>query len=460
MADLRKGSFELFLFFNILCIMNDALIAKIKEAHYEKLKPCREVINQIINYFGKDRVDATSFDATLPDSLFEFDQSFLDILQDEAHMFVDNDNFFNYWEAMKHDPEYRRKLCESLLVRGYGITDDSVNTELIDSVLENCTENARNLLVLEDRTFPIYVYFPKVTVVNECDDVHEITKVYVRFCINYDGTFGEYSDIEMTRSEYTASEFAAGYCHSHRRSICARDLGFASCCLGHGPLNSTINNLRNTCDYDVWGLFCFELEKYVATESLSGGPYIRMSRINASYKLDRNISNLLPHMDNGKKVLLRKFIRYYINNTNIKTAFVNGRFILGEDPNVARIKMSNLMVKWVNNGIATHVFSCTARRKIDNIFTHEYVSNGQFYTSDNSNAMNDLANVQGSGLAFAFNGNPVNINIIDDSDANKMCLSILVKWEVYAYIMNEIFTIINNEYGNKETNNSQTTVYF
>lgn len=443
------------------------LIAKIKEAYKKKFDTCQQIVNIVTDYFGEDRVDS-DLNMELPDEAFVFDRNWLGRFQDLSHLYMFNDDIYDDWVSLcdaaeeQNNPEMLKNYAMSMLLKYFEIEDEEHvidTTEFNESYINSRSKRLFTIDDSEDNNFSIYVYFPSVTITNEHGDSHTITKVFIKILVQYTGLYDVYGSIQLARSEYTMSEFIAGYCHSHRRSVYSCNFEFADCCLGNGPIRGTINVLRREFDYDTWGMFCYELEKYVAVESLSGGPYIRMTSIKESHKVERNIDELFNMFTFSQTLntIIDKFIRYFINNHEFKVAFSDNKFILGEDANMFRIKLSNYFIDWINEGIRERLIPTGIKRQIRQLFTDEFVSNGHFYLGNHGNYVNAAENESNWPPLLTFKGQEIKVHIIRDYDSDSMCMSKLITWNTYIYITNKIFTIINNEYG-RETSDNRTKI--
>lgn len=127
----------------------------------------------------------------------------------------------------------------------------------------------------ENPNFPLLVYFPDVTVTNERNDSINIKDLYVKFNISREGSL--VGSFYMTRTSYTKAQWSYRYIHSHAQSL--HSGWWSGCCLGSGPISRTVSMLCRDFDLDLYLLLCGELDIYTRTESLTGGPYIRMNNI-------------------------------------------------------------------------------------------------------------------------------------------------------------------------------------
>lgn len=114
---------------------------------------------------------------------------------------------------------------------------------------------------------------------------------------------------------------------------------------------------------DIWKLFCIEIEKYVSTESLSGGPYRYMSSMdNNGYKkaFEKQLNNILytdvfikfgdndEENDKFKKMTI-DFLRYFVTNSRVPISFSDLSYCLGEDFFNFYTSISKEFIKWYND---------------------------------------------------------------------------------------------------------------
>lgn len=231
-----------------------------------------------------------------------------------------------------------------------------------------------NAIIQDIRTFYIIIRFPEVKIENEKGMYVNVKDIWIRVPI---GIYSSCSDLSinnftclmsnaftMTRSVYKMSHLKADYMHSHCPGLpLINGDVWKKCCLGNGPIKRTVATLCSSFDIDIWKLFCVEIEKYVSTESLSGGPYRYMSSMdNNGYQKnsDQNLNNILYNdtfvefgRNNGENNVLKKmtidFIRYFVTNTKIPISFSNLSYCLGEDFFNFYTSISRGFIKWYNN---------------------------------------------------------------------------------------------------------------
>lgn len=199
----------------------------------------------------------------------------------------------------------------------------------------------------------ILVHFPKVRVTNEDDKFIDITHLYARVDIRYDGTIND--TFRLNRSEYTDVEMYCNYMHSHIQSIPIYDFSnFQWPCLGDGPIKQTIASLLIEYNEDLWNLFCLELDKYVQTESIAGTPYKYLESVTEfkpgtifraiprNYLSSNDVSFKYPEM-------IRAFIKYLIDNNKLKFNFIGNYFTIVGEFKYNLILLSNLFIEWYNS---------------------------------------------------------------------------------------------------------------
>lgn len=149
----------------------------------------------------------------------------------------------------------------------------------------------KNELTEEEEAFSIgglscmecITYHPEIIVTNEYGKSHKITDVYVK--VDFPSL-----EIELARTSYTSEEIKVGYIHSHVHKG-NYFTSFNSFCTGaaNTPVNVIRKSIRefNTDKTSTAGFttlimsFIIEVERMIKVESVEGGPYIRMSIINA-----------------------------------------------------------------------------------------------------------------------------------------------------------------------------------
>ena len=206
------------------------------------------------------------------------------------------------------------------------LTAKNISTTDIKSLEEACSTGFR----LKRREFCIIIHFPKALVENEQNKVEPIYDLFVRI-IPYCGDV-----VHALRTTYTEAQLKSRYVHSHlpRLYECPR---WEQWCLGSGPIRHTLDRLsRDNPEPGLIGLLCLELETLVATESLSGGPYIRMeevhggSTVNAYFNCSFNLDN--PEETQSLRFrsdIVRNWFKEFLTSGELKLKLNNSLIELG-----------------------------------------------------------------------------------------------------------------------------------
>ena len=198
--------------------------------------------------------------------------------------------------------------------------------------------------------YVILVYWKEVTVTNEFDSSIDIWGLYNATVIDNTGKF-KYSPF-FIRSIYDTVQWSSNYCHSHVPSLSPeRCEYFNRSCLGSGPINNTIYSLRGNCDLNMWELYCWELDKYVHVESLSGGPYRRLDTVgNQSGGKDSfSISYFPTTSTKFQKYSLDYLLEFIIDNNLLKYNYIDDRYSIGTPYVEAVMDISNAFIDAYNN---------------------------------------------------------------------------------------------------------------
>lgn len=298
----------------------------------------------------------------------------------------------------------------------------------------------------------IIVHFPKVTVTNEHNRSVDITHLWVKVKVSLNGTID--GTFQMMRSEFTATQFASGYSHSHIPSISRTGLSWASPCLGDGPIRSTITSLSTEFSEEMWNLFCLELSKYVTVESLSGGPYIRLETIGTSRRSTEEITfPLEPAMDDIRlrediKQSIAAFIPAILSKKPFGFNFFNGSYGIAMSERDLFITLSNLFIEYYNS------LPASQQTPIEDLFSAgilckgKLIGNKLYYVYDGDpNAVTNHRDMIGRNM-LRFKNSTITLNITNDSVAeDDPNMSIFLSKIVVKAIIDRILRTINNKYG-------------
>jgi hypothetical protein len=164
------------------------------------------------------------------------------------------------------------------------LTSDRYPDFLKMKMFRKCYYLLKDNLIKYPKQTEVTIHIPEKEVTNEEGESTIIYDVYVRFYIDQyiQYHYPKVSNLKVARSTYTKNEIERGYIHSHVPK--SRDIidfsKFHKPCLGSGPLQYTISFIY-TGEYNIkiWNLFALELNLFLGTESLTGGPYIRLSTL-------------------------------------------------------------------------------------------------------------------------------------------------------------------------------------
>ena len=321
--------------------------------------------------------------------------------------------------------------------------------------------------------YAIIVHFPTVVIRNEHDKTHEMSNFYIKIPLTPSGKM--YSGFYIKRSYFTKGELEVGYMHSHCPSgTCNPTQNWSSSCLGSGPIQRTEARLNSNCNLDVWMLFCNELERYIQVESLSGGPYIRMSSIPETTSTGNSLYNYIDAKDFMAKTnktvyndmrnniyvrLFKPFIRQYAESFNLPFRRINNFIKPGFTYDEFLINISQAFITYLND---------LNLSEIDVIYIKEYVLveaamvneviNIVSQSRSNRNNWRNYEQYIGYEIGV-FQGNPITFQIVDNvqvQERNNHFRILHPKWALP--VLQLIIDLLNNEYG-RNTQTSQTRLY-
>lgn len=305
----------------------------------------------------------------------------------------------------------------------------------------------------------IIVHFPKVTVTNENNRSVDITHLWVKVQVSLNGTID--GTFQMMRSEFTATQFASGYSHSHLPSIKTTELSWGSPCLGDGPIRGTISSLSIEFSEEMWNLFCLELSKYVTVESLTGGPYIRLETIGTDRRATEEITFPLEpapvdiDLNEHIRQSIAAFIPAILSKKPFGFNFFNGSYGIAMSERDLFITLSNLFIEFYNS------LPASQQTPIEDLFfagilcKGKLIGNKLYYVYDSDpNAVTNYRDMIGRDM-LRFKDKTITLNITEDSVAgDDPNMSIFLSDIIVRIIIDRILRTINNKYGqsNQEDN--------
>jgi hypothetical protein len=204
-----------------------------------------------------------------------------------------------------------------------------------------------DLQVREDFGVIIYLHFPELTITNG-----SISHVMKDLFISLEFT-KELNFIEMkgTRTTRTYAEHYTGYMHSHLPGGSGNGSygNFQSFCLGSSELVAlnTEMSLMNYTNYKIieFELWIYQIQAYAAWESLSGGPYRKISNISEGSGNNRYLS--LPNQRRMFSRLVRAISTVPLEFSKVTNKFSISRRKLEEDLTNTILSMDNINSKYI-----------------------------------------------------------------------------------------------------------------
>lgn len=301
------------------------------------------------------------------------------------------------------------------------------------------------------QTFYIIIKFPEVTVKNENNNSVKIYDLFVKVPVTLNGLSG--GGFTMLRTTYPIEQWVSDYCHSH---VSGTPLEFRAPCLGTGPIKRTINTLRLNYDVNIWGLYAYELSKYVTVESLSGTPYRRLENISigggSPINTDDFYCTSVLHVYGYPIDQIEAFIKHFLKTEHLKFTYRNGGFVLGESVLDVWIRMSNLFIRLQNQSYYDKRYieggyKSKHQLKREGIIRPYTMINGKLYYYDES-CRQEGCSLEGKTLLI-FKGEAQQFHIIEQSqEVPKICL-IPSNWVMFA--INKALKIINYRYGRERS---------
>lgn len=401
----------------------------------------------ISDYFGEELVDVQipDIDETINRVLHDLPIQSLIILRDSNENDCTLEDYESNLVTIPRQ-EYLDNCSKCVL-------DDDINPIYIPLVKRSIERTISRFIT--SLRIPIIIRFPRVRVTNENDKFIDITELYAKVCVKSNGKLAEF--FTLMRTEYTMVQWESHYSHSHMPST---DFYWQSPCLGSGPIGSTQNSLYDRFDLNIWGLFCYELSKYVTVESLAGVPYRRLENVGNGNNLDLEYSGtrFTPPTYRGINNILSAFYDYFIREFNFPLSFTNGAYVLGDSVLNFAIHVTDLFANWYNKEASMAHYSITLEQfKIRHLLEEVIIKDGKIYSPrrENSSASR-VPEMQGREL-FEFKGKMVTANFIgapEEDDTNNTVL--LLNGNVISFLISRILRIINYKYGEHQDNSNNS----
>lgn len=305
----------------------------------------------------------------------------------------------------------------------------------------------------------ILVKWDKVTISNEYEESIDIWGLYCVTVLTPRGKMRRFP--VFTRSTYDNVQWDFRYCHSHLPSLywpsCAQ---FRQSCLGSGPIKETIIRLKNSTfeDLDIWRLYCWELDKYVHVESLTGGPYMSLRNVgkNNNGRLNSfKVSFKFPFPLNRMcESLIRSLIKITLDNNVLKYSFSDGRYLIAMTYPEAVMAISNAFIEWYNSSPDIYKSYDKDQLYSSKFLEKAFIQDGFIIRNIGSNGSTPMD--IGRRL-FTFKGKTVTLqSIYNSKDYNAGEVNI-VNTEILDYVIYIILRYLNIHYGESTDSANQTT---
>ena len=315
--------------------------------------------------------------------------------------------------------------------------------EVLDAAKEYFGED---LVDYQSEDTSIIIRFPEVKVSNERDKYTIVKELFVKLKISYEGILLE--NPRLIRSRFSYAQWISGYVHSHLPRIGDTPV-WSTPCFGSGPILNTLRILSHEYDLDRWGLLFFELEKFVRTESLTGGPYIRLESIGVGpaysvrplfrpYRIFGHDENTVNEMI---KVLLRSNkISFGYTGTNLAFAISDLQLVL---------TMSKVLIEAAKRHMLS---SITLREMIDNGILEPVVLKDNTLVSIRPN----ILHIPENAVVLTFKGEPQYLKVDDKEENFNYFYALSSVWA--ALLANTILTMINTYFPNHYGRTDQTKI--
>jgi hypothetical protein len=328
-------------------------------------------------------------------------------------------------------------------------------------------------------SYYVIVKWDKVTVTNEHDRSIEIEGIYAFQRVQVNGQFDNV--FRVNRNIFPLYQLAGHYLHSHASDI--PQIGYFSetieVCLGNGPIRGTLATLNHSFDTNIVLLFCVELDKYIHTESLRGGPYRRLEECTEqkvfegnnqdrgqksirelcnidSYSIYSIMENILPSaLDILYEIIIKKF-KYICPDFSV----INGTIYPGISLEDLVINTSNYFLEKIDK---RHLTSLIENRLIYKGFLKEGVPifRTNPYDEDNEHGREYWVNLYKpyvDKFMFTFKGKQVKFQVPDidkkedekDKIKTEQNTVLIVNPSLLMILFTEIFASVNLNYNDNK----------
>lgn len=424
--------------------MKEKIDKKLEECYNKIFERPLSILNQFNDYYGERYVDMQ-----IPCNVTEFKDRFkarrLNYIFTANDLKLDEDEYKHTYKNIYDFEKEEEYILDTILAN----ISNTSNINLITNALSIGTIN-------------LLIYFPTVRITNENDRYVDITDLYVKIRVRYDGTIA--GSFTMNRSSYNYIQIANNYMHSHISDIPFHDFtSFRSPCLGSGPINDTICNLSRSYDLDIWGLLCLEIDKYVHVESIAGTPYHRLENIGNINRgngiNDYSDINYLPRFNSGVLSIskTKEFTTHLIESNILTYNFINGSYSLGMSFVDVVLHVSNLFIDWYNKSYREKQTTASLQDLCNSgVIRKCFIIDNKIYYESNRTPDN-YTQYQGKEVCI-FKGEQVVLNIYDLKNIDTTNYVYIMNIDCISYITSTILKIINYRYGKTATSQEDNRI--
>lgn len=284
-----------------------------------------------------------------------------------------------------------------------------------------------------DLSYPIIINFGTVTITNENNQSKELPGMLAKVIVATNGSL--VGSFGLNRYIYTERHLLYGYMHSHVNRIPDDPSEFQSSCLGSGPIRSTISTLNMGFNADVWELFCVELQRYVETESLRGGPYHRLAQLGRETTQVLNFNySIGDRLIAQHKNIIVEFMQYLYSHMNYSYNYIQGRYGLNMTYPEFVKDISKKFFTWYEGD--QQALTLLERQ---GVIIKGMVVGDKIKTPSNSERYN-YHNIVGERVC-TFKGQPLVVQIVNEASADNVYY--LLSVGICNFILSNILNFIN-----------------
>lgn len=419
------------------------IIKEFYENLYSKVKDIYEIFKE---FYGEDKVDLQGV-LTIEEFIAKIDDITISNYINPRPISIDSEE----WKSLR-------------LLTLKDITDESLKPIIIEELSK----------VKSIHSIPspfILVWWSSVKITNEFNKSVNISHLYAKVELNYDGTIHSY--FTLNRAEYSYAQLISRYLHSHVSNLPNYNdtEKFQSCCTGSGPINNTIISLKVEYDKELWQLFCLELDKYVHIESIEGTPYHRLENIGKSneflYINSFRVISTFPKCFISDKFSLTSwedFFYYLVESKQLKFNYKNGAFSIGMSYVDYIVTVSNLFIEWYNKEYNDKkVYHTLKNLKYSGIIIETIICGNEILTRSISDNSTDKVSLYEGKKICTFKGKDITIHITNTEIYKNENISYVLEPKLCLYFLYEILKVLNYSYGRErkaDVNKLDSEIYY